>query len=83
MLTLLAVITGLTVAVEPARAVDAGVQTVRLSETVEAYQAQAIAQSEGREYLRFAGQRREADRKPPTITIYVPTVMLKADRARE
>ncbi len=83
LLTLLAVFTGLTAAVEPARALDAGVQTVHMTQDVASCQVQAAHLRQQRENPRQLTETDAENCIRPVLPIYVPTVMLKADRARE
>ncbi len=84
LLTLLAVFTGLTVAVEPARALDAGVHTVHLAESAAVCQAQAGVHAEHSEDRRRQRvEKQDQSCRRPVIDIHVPTVMLQADRAHE
>ena len=82
LLTLLAVITGLTAAVEPARALETGVARIELAER----QANCTPQ-QGGTVLQIAGssatQARQAPCVRPAMSVRLPTVMLQADRARE
>lgn len=83
LLALLAVLSGLTVAVQPAQALSAGVESVSFASDVASCQdgAEAIA---GRAVDRLQSRSdREKFCSRPVITVAVPTVMLQADRARE
>ena len=82
LLTLLAVFTGFTAAVEPARALDAGLASIELAER----QSGCVA-TQGGVVLQIA-QAAETDARKapcprPVVIVHVPTVMLQADRARE
>ena len=83
LLTILAVLTGLTATVAPAQALDLRAQAVQVAEAASLAQAQ-----QGMPAVRVDGTRRTADarvpvRVRPVIVIQTPAVMLKADRAHE
>ena len=81
LLTLLAVFAGLTAAVEPVRALEAGVETVRLADVATPCGVKApvvpLQLDQGIE----AREARPCVRKPVVIPAF--TVMLRADRAHE
>ena len=83
LLTILAVLTGLTATVAPAQALDMRAQAVQVAE-----QASLAQAPQGVPAIRVDGTRRSTDnREPPrprpVIVVQTPTVMLKADRAHE
>ncbi len=84
LLTLLAVFGGLTVSIEPAQALEAGVQTVQQVQdgATCAVQQDAISRLSD-SYLRQVDNAREDFCRAPVLAITTPTIMLKADRARE
>ena len=83
LLTLLAVFTGLTAAVEPARALHTGVQTVHLTESAAACQVQSGAIAERGQERRQRIEERDKFCTRPVLVISTPTVMLRIDRAHE
>lgn len=83
LLTLLAVLTGLTATVAPVQALDMGVRAVQVADqaglaAVGAEQSVAVQTITPRR-----AERRETVRPRPVILVQTPTVMLKADRAHE
>ncbi len=83
LLTLLAVLTGLTATVAPVQALDMGVRAVQVADqagltAVAAEQSVAVQTITPRRL-----DRREAPRPRPVILVQTPTVMLQADRAHE
>ncbi|MFC3099628.1 hypothetical protein [Altererythrobacter lauratis] len=84
LLTLLAVLTGLTTAVAPAQALNAGVQAVAVAQDAAATPAQAevafLAEKAARQ--RLAAPLAERAAQGPAFQ-YAPAVVLKADRAHE
>lgn len=83
LLTLLAVLTGLTATVAPVQALDLGVRAVQVAEQAglvasAADQSVAVQPAAPRRV-----DRRETTRPRPVILIQTPTVMLQADRAHE
>ena len=83
LLTLLAVFTGLTAAVEPARALDAGVETVQLAHDFANCHEQVAHLGQISVERRQRTEESTENCVRPVLPIYAPTVMLKADRARE
>jgi len=83
LLTILAVLTGLTATVAPAQALDMGTRAVVVAEQAGAVAAQnALAVTRTQSPARRPDPR-EPVRPRPVIVIHTPTVMLQADRARE
>ena len=84
LLTLLAVLTGLTTAVAPAHALNAGVQAVAVAQDAAAtpVQAEAIVLAEKAARLRLAAPLADQAAQGPVFQP-APAVMLKADRAHE
>ncbi len=84
LLTLLAVLTGLTATVAPAHALETGVQAVEVSQDVAGAYVQAEAVLQGwSEVQVFTAGVRGCLRPSPVIAFVAPSVHLQADRARE
>ncbi len=84
LLTLIAVITGLAATGTPAHAISANVETVHLTQEQVACQAPAQATAaRGIADIRLNENARDKFCQRPIVTIAVPSVMLRADRARE
>lgn len=84
LLTLLAVLTGLTATVAPAHALDSSVQAVEMAQDAAGSMAQVEAARIGlAEPAMQTSEVRQGLKPGPMIALVVPTVMLQADRARE
>lgn len=83
LLTLLAVLTGLTATVAPVQALDLRARAVQVAEQGGLVAAQADDQVAARGVAPRRADRREPAHPRPVIVIQTPTVMLQADRARE
>ena len=83
LLTLLAVFTGLTTAVAPTHAFEAGTQTVQLAESAATCQAQAAAIAELGLDRHLLTDEHDKICLRPVLIISTPTVMLRVDRSRE
>lgn len=85
LLTLLAVLTGLTTVVAPAHAMHAGVQAVEVTQDAGTCNVHsgvlAMAAHKAMQRLDAPQQRRECTR--PTVVVTAPPVMMQVDRARE
>ncbi len=84
LLTLLAVLTGLTTAVAPAHALDGRVQAIAITQDVATGQVQvaAVVQEEAQALRRIPAPRAEI--APHAILpVIVPAVLLQVDRAHE
>lgn len=84
LLTLLAVLSGLTATVTPAHALETGVQAVELAQDGASCIAKAAVHSEdwNEVFTRITDDRQNFCPRP-IITISTPTVMLRVDRAHE
>ena len=84
LLTLLAVLTGLTTAVAPAHALDARVQAVAMAQEMGAVsvQSETLVQGEAKALLKASCPVADADAQPLDC-LPPPAILLKADRARE
>jgi hypothetical protein len=83
LLTLLAVLTGLTATVAPVQALDLGARAVQVSEQAVLVATAADQSVALQPVAPRRVERREAVRPRPVILIQTPTVMLQADRAHE
>lgn len=82
--TLLAFLTGLTTVVAPAQAMETGVQAVQMTQDASSCQSQVgVPAAQAPDVRRVQIVPQEKICRRPVITIRVPTVMLKVDRARE
>lgn len=84
LLTLLAVLTGLTATVAPAHALETGVQAVEVAQDA----ANCLATVEATYHALREPAAQSADIRPcfrpgPVLSFVAPTVILQADRARE
>ena len=84
LLTLLAVLSGLTATVAPAHALDTGVHAIELTQDAASCTAQvSILEEAAPGVLQQPHDPRQNFCPAPVIVVITPTVMLKADRARE
>lgn len=83
LLTLLAVLTGLTATVAPVQALDLGARAVQVAEQGGLVAVEPDASVAAQAVTPRRAERREAARPRPVILIQTPTVMLQADRAHE
>lgn len=83
LLTILAVFTGLTAAVAPVQAMDISVRAEQMAEQAGAAAAQAGIPAKRRVGWGPAPATRQPARPRPVLPVFVPPIMLKADRARE
>jgi hypothetical protein len=83
LLTILAVLTGLTASVAPAQALDMGTRAVQVAEQVSVNQAQTRRSTPRLMEARRRPETREPARPLPVLPVQTPTVMLQVDRARE
>ncbi len=83
LLTLLAVLTGLTATIAPVQALDLGVRAVQVTDQSGMVATQARQAVVTLPTPQRRTDNREAPRPRPVIVIQTPTVMLQADRAHE
>ncbi|MXO72392.1 hypothetical protein [Alteraurantiacibacter buctensis] len=83
LLTLLAVLTGLTATVAPVQALDLGARAVQVAEQGGLVSVEADASVAAQATAPRRAERRDTVRQRPVILIQTPAVMLQADRAHE
>lgn len=83
LLTLLAVLTGLTATVAPVQALDLAARAVHVTDQAGVVSAQARQAAVTLPAPQRRSDPREPDRTRPVIVIHTPAVMLQADRAHE